>query len=307
MRLCRICLRRGMLARFHARSPCRDPVGVFRPRTPLRCRFGVSARPTRFADLRTRLATGLALGGLTLGCVWAGGLWTAGLFALAAAAMAWEIRRMAGARDRLVGALVLFAVAAAVLVTGLTLLRWGMALLAVAALFAWLVERRGAALAAGQMLPGLAMACIVALRADPAYGFEAVLWLFLVVIASDVGGYFGGRLIGGPKLWPRLSPKKTWAGSLAGMALAAILGALFSRWTTGTLVEAVAPVSALAALVAQGGDLAESALKRRLGVKDASQLLPGHGGVLDRLDGLMAAALLSAAITFSRGASVFIW
>jgi phosphatidate cytidylyltransferase len=268
----------------------------------------VTGRSARFADLRIRLLTGFALGALALACVAAGGLWTAGLLAIAAGAMAWELRRMTGAPPGAAGPAMILAAGAAVIVTEQTLLRFGfLVLLAGAGI---LLLRDGPVrywTAGGLLWIGLAMSSVEGLRADPVYGFEAVLWLFLVVIASDVGGYFGGRLIGGPKLWPRLSPKKTWAGALSGVGLAAATGALFARWTTGTFASEVATVSGLIAVVAQTGDLMESAVKRRFGAKDASALLPGHGGVLDRLDGLMAAALVAAAITFARGKSVFIW
>ncbi len=138
-------------------------------------------------------------------------------------------------------------------------------------------------------------------------GLLSILWAALVVIAADVGGYFAGRIIGGPKLWPRVSPKKTWAGLGGGVALAFVVGGLFSWATTGTYFYEVCTVSMLAAILSQGGDLAESAVKRRFGVKDAGSILPGHGGLLDRLDGHMAAILVAAVVTFSRGQPVFIW
>lgn len=264
--------------------------------------------PGRFEDLLTRSLTGLVLGALTLAAAAVGGVWNALFFGVAAAAMVWEMARITGAPTGIPVICLIAAAFASVLVTEATLLRFGMlVLLAGAGLALATGPRRDPWLLGGFAWIGLAMCCVEGLRDDPVYGFEAVLWLFLTVIASDVGGYFGGRLIGGPKLWPRLSPKKTWAGSLAGMALAALVGALFSRMTTGTFVEEVVPVSALVAFVAQLGDLGESALKRRFGAKDSSGLLPGHGGVLDRLDGLMAAAIVSAAITFARGKSIFIW
>ena len=122
-----------------------------------------------------------------------------------------------------------------------------------------------------------------------------------------MGGYFAGRLIGGPKLWPRVSPNKTWAGIGGGVVLAAGLGGLFSWATTGTYLAQVCAVSVAAAVVSQGGDLAESALKRHFGVKDSGRLLPGHGGALDRLDGLVAAVLVVALVTWWRGTTVFIW
>ncbi|MEM9140434.1 MAG: phosphatidate cytidylyltransferase [Pseudomonadota bacterium] len=147
----------------------------------------------------------------------------------------------------------------------------------------------------------------IALRGQEAFGLLSILWAVLVVIAADVGGYFAGRLIGGPKLWPKVSPKKTWAGLGGGIALAFVVGGLFSWATTGTYFYQVCIVSMIAALVAQGGDLAESALKRHFGVKDAGSLIPGHGGLLDRLDGHMAALLVAAAVTFWRGKPVFIW
>jgi phosphatidate cytidylyltransferase len=142
------------------------------------------------------------------------------------------------------------------------------------------------------------------LRAD---GFAAALWLFLVVAAADVGGYFAGRLIGGPKLWPRVSPKKTWAGSLGGIALAVAMGAMFSAVVSGTDPGEVCMLSAAVALVSQAGDLAESALKRHFGVKDSGRLLPGHGGALDRFDGLVAAALAAALVAWWRGGTVLVW
>jgi len=147
----------------------------------------------------------------------------------------------------------------------------------------------------------------VALRAVEPFGFLSIVWAALVVVSADVGGYFAGRSIGGPKLWPRVSPKKTWAGLGGGVVLAFFVGGLFSWATTGTYFYQVCVVSMVAAVVAQGGDLAESALKRHFGVKDASSLIPGHGGALDRLDGHMAAILVATLVTFWRGAPVFVW
>ena len=125
-----------------------------------------------------------------------------------------------------------------------------------------------------------------------AYGFEWILWLIGVVVVTDVAGYFAGRLVGGPKFWPRVSPKKTWAGTTAGWAGAAVVGALFEAWGGLTApVGGIVLLSVLLSLASQMGDIAESALKRRMGVKDSSQLIPGHGGLFDRFDALLGASL----------------
>ena len=127
-----------------------------------------------------------------------------------------------------------------------------------------------------------------------------VLLVLLATIASDTGAYLAGRRFGGPKLAPRLSPKKTWSGAAGGLVAATLVGAVVGivaphRHFLGTALEA-----ALLAIAAQAGDLAESAAKRRAGVKDSGQLIPGHGGVLDRVDGLMAAAPLAAVLVLLR-------
>lgn len=166
---------------------------------------------------------------------------------------------------------------------------------------------RVAVLLAGGIYISAAVIAFVALRAVEPFGFDTILWAALVVIAADVGGYFAGRVIGGPKLWPAVSPKKTWAGLGGGVMLAFVVGGLFSWATTGTYFYEVCTVSMLAAILAQGGDLVESAVKRRFGVKDSGTLIPGHGGVLDRLDGHLAALLVAAVVTFSRGQPVFVW
>jgi phosphatidate cytidylyltransferase len=120
-------------------------------------------------------------------------------------------------------------------------------------------------------------------------GFQWMLWLVLVVVATDVVGYFAGRLIGGPKFWPRVSPKKTWAGTAFGWVGAAIVGLFFMASTRAGLQ--LIGVSVAVSMASQMGDIAESAIKRRLGVKDSSNLIPGHGGLLDRFDGMLGASV----------------
>ncbi len=121
------------------------------------------------------------------------------------------------------------------------------------------------------------------------YGFGWEMWLVLGVVVTDVAGYFAGRMIGGPKFWPAVSPKKTWSGTVAGWIGAAIVGLLFSI-NTGVGIQLVV-ISVLIAMASQMGDVAESALKRKMGVKDSSNLIPGHGGLMDRFDGMLGAAL----------------
>lgn len=243
-----------------------------------------------------------------------GGWWTVALTALAAAAMGWEFRAIlahgAGgfsARDAFFPAAAAAAPPVAYAAGGGAVA----ALIGAGVALGLLLDRRPARdwrfSAAGLPIIASAVAAFVLLREQPQFGLITIIWLVLIVVASDVGGYFFGRLIGGPKLAPRISPKKTWSGLLGGVGLAFCVGAVFSWATTKTYAAEVCTVSMLAALVAQGGDLAESMLKRRFGVKDASKLLPGHGGALDRLDGLMAATLVAAAVTFVRGKEVFIW
>jgi phosphatidate cytidylyltransferase len=121
------------------------------------------------------------------------------------------------------------------------------------------------------------------------YGFVWLLWLMLVVIVTDVFGYFAGRTFGGPKFWPSISPKKTWSGTVAGWIGAAIVGFLFTLFTNAGLT--IILISVVLSFAGQMGDIAESALKRRMKVKDSSTLIPGHGGLFDRFDALLGAAL----------------
>jgi phosphatidate cytidylyltransferase len=125
-------------------------------------------------------------------------------------------------------------------------------------------------------------------------GTAAILWVIGVVVASDVAGYFAGRMLGGPKFWPSISPKKTWSGTLAGLLAAALVGLGF--WAAGEGDWTLALISPLVAFAGQMGDIAESWIKRRAGVKDASALIPGHGGVMDRFDALTGAVCMVMAV-----------
>lgn len=239
-------------------------------------------------DLAPRLASGAALALVCGAAVAAGGVWLNALAVLAVGLMSWELSRITAAghpRDAvLVG---LFAAAM------LTLVLWRhdpywMPFLAAPALLAWLRAPSGRLQAAGIalaiMVTGYGM---VAFRAG--YGLPWIVWLILIVAAVDILGYFGGRLIGGPKFWPAISPKKTWSGTISGWAGAGAVGA--GAWVLGDAPGWIIPFSALVGFAGQLGDIAESAVKRRAGVKDASNLIPGHGGLMDRFDGLSGAVV----------------
>lgn len=292
----------------------------------------------RFADLRTRVVSGLVLGIGGIGLLALGGAWTALFLAAIGGAMAWEWRAITchgGAGPGWDAAPLVLALTGAVLIAHL--LTPPLAFLWLGALAILGAFRDGLGLAASGMtakprpaerpapLPpvgrgwgwgwgvlgaaylGTALIAFGWLRDHDPFGFWATVWVLSVVVAADIGGYFAGRLIGGPKLWPAVSPKKTWAGLAGGVGLAFLAGGLFSWATVGTYYQQVCAVSAIAAILAQAGDLGESALKRRFGVKDSGRLIPGHGGVLDRMDGMLAASLVAAGVTWARGQTVFIW
>jgi phosphatidate cytidylyltransferase len=172
-------------------------------------------------------------------------------------------------------------------------------------------DRRGWA-AAGLLYAAAALVASVLVRQDSANGFLALMFALLIVWVTDIGGYFAGRGIGGPKLWPRVSPKKTWAGAIGGFGGSLIVAAGFAAFDLGK----AGPLLLLAAVLSvasQLGDLFESAVKRRFGVKDSSQLIPGHGGLMDRLDGFVAAIVLASIIGFLRrgvdgvGSGLMVW
>lgn len=247
----------------------------------------------RWHDLRTRLVSAAVMIAVGVVEIWVGGPAFAALVVLLSAGMVWELARIsAPARRR--GAWAMAGLgAASLLLPFLSPAAFAeTALLAPALAFA-LTPRRDrrltAAWAAGVMVAGYGL---VTLR--EAAGTDAVVWLILVVVASDVMGYFVGRLVGGPKFWPALSPKKTWSGTVAGWLGAAAVGLGFVL--AGHAQPLLVLVSPLVALAGQMGDIGESWLKRRAGVKDSSDLIPGHGGLLDRFDALTGASVAVMAL-----------
>ncbi len=242
--------------------------------------------------LRERIQSAFVMAPVALAAAWFGGLAFALLVAVAGFAMLWEWQRLTtphrgfdGLGRALAGAMVATAM--------LTVSNPAMAglVVLVAAVYA-LVAGRSPWLAAGAVYIGVPLLSLVWLR--EAGGTETLLWLFAVVWGTDIGAYAAGRLIGGPKIAPLISPSKTWAGLLGGMAAAAGLSAYGAGLVANAHVVELAAAGAGLAVVAQGGDFFESWLKRRAGVKDSSGLIPGHGGVLDRVDGLIAVAPLVA-------------
>lgn len=243
----------------------------------------------KWADLIPRAGSAVVMLVVGLACVWLGGLWYSALIALAVGCMIYELRLLGKARDHRVG-IMLGALAA-----GLTWFLPVLHNLAILPVIAGMMAattggvRKPMPIAIAAAMIMIAGYVLVNLRTDA--GIVWVFWLLFVVIASDVAGYFVGKAIGGPKFWPRLSPKKTWSGTAGGWIAAGGVGALFAA-TTGA-GPILIPVSAMMAFAAQMGDIGESWLKRRAGVKDSSNLIPGHGGFMDRFDGLVGACMIA--------------
>lgn len=175
--------------------------------------------------------------------------------------------------------------------------RFGLSLvvgLALPAIYGLVTLRAGRLIWAGYSLMVL-IGALFLVFAYSEFGVVGVVTLVIIVAISDILGYFAGRLLGGPKFWPRVSPKKTWSGTIAGWIGAGIFGALYLGFTGSALGGALAAIGL--AFAGQMGDIAESAMKRRVGVKDSSNLIPGHGGFLDRLDALVAASALAGLLT----------
>jgi phosphatidate cytidylyltransferase len=162
-----------------------------------------------------------------------------------------------------------------------------------------------AAQRSGWMAAGIVYAAVVAiapilLRSDSQFGLLAVIFLFAVVWTTDIAAYFVGRFVGGPKLWPAISPKKTWSGAIGGTLGAIVAGVAVANFG-GVSSWSAAVLAAVLSIASQAGDLFESHLKRRFGVKDSSHIIPGHGGAMDRLDGFIAAAGVAALVGLVRG------
>ncbi|MFT3974519.1 MAG: phosphatidate cytidylyltransferase [Amaricoccus sp.] len=250
----------------------------------------VPPRPVRFADLGLRVASGLVLAVLALLNLWAGGAWAAAFICLALVLMIWEFHRMATGSQALADPSLLVPCVAGV-VAVIATVRWGtptgLGTLAVgAALVALVGAARRGWLVAGFLYMTLGMGALLVFRNREPEGVMLILWLVLVVVAADVGAYFVGRRVGGKKLWPAVSPGKTWSGAVGGLIFAGATGLAFGL-AVGWSPVRVGLLSLGIAVCSQLGDLLESAVKRRFGVKDSSRLIPGHGGVMDRLDGIV--------------------
>ena len=241
---------------------------------------------------------------VALGCNWAGAWPFAALVLGIALAMSWEWSRIV--RGVSIDSLLLahgVAVAGAVVLAVLGFGAWAVALvLAGAAVVLVASPARNAVMSAfGVGYIGLPAIAMIWMRGDDGYGAAAIMFIYAIVWTTDTFAYVCGRLLGGPKLWPALSPRKTWAGTVGGVVFAALAAAAFGVLIPGSAPLALAGAGIGLSLVAQIGDLAESALKRAFDVKNASDLIPGHGGFMDRMDGIVAAAAAAALLAVVRG------
>jgi phosphatidate cytidylyltransferase len=253
------------------------------------------------SNLWMRVLAAAVMAPLAILLAWAGGWFWAALATLAAIGMYVEWLSIVGTQQsRLaasgVAALLIAGICLALEHHGGALIVYGIGLVAVVLLTRG--DRRWPV--SGLLYAAVAQIAAVLVRQDPVWGWSALLFVMLVVWATDIGGYFAGRTIGGPKLWVRVSPKKTWAGAIGGLTGSLIVAAGFAASGIGRMVSMLLLAAALS-VVSQLGDLFESAVKRRFGVKDSSHLIPGHGGVLDRIDGFVAAIVLAAIIGVMRG------
>lgn len=264
----------------------------------------------RHGDLVSRAASALVLAPLVLAAVWIGGIAFAVMVAVVAGIVMLEwwtvtVPRRAGRKSELEIAPAVAAVSAGAaplaMAASQPLAAAGLLLVGVVLVAVLHRGHAGGVLwpALGVLYAGIPAVALVGLRDLPG-GLWFVVLLFLVVWVTDSVAYFGGRAIGGRKLWPRVSPGKTWSGAVCGLAGGVVAGVVIAL-ALGASPVAAAVVAVVLSIVSQIGDLAESAVKRRFGVKDTGKLIPGHGGVMDRVDGLLAAAVVAAALALAMG------
>ena len=249
-------------------------------------------------SFKRRLASTLVMLPLALAALVAGKPYFDMMLLLAGLAMAWEWDHLCANRFRKRSALILIA-AVALGIISMALGYWAGAfgILAVATIvMMWVAPEYKWYAMIGPAYIGLPCLSLQYLRGDDDFGLMLTVWVMGLVWATDIGGYVFGKNIGGPKLAPRLSPNKTWAGLIGGVVSAAIIGGGIAYFTEFSTVIGAFIISALLAVIAQIGDLFESGVKRRFGVKDSSRLIPGHGGVLDRVDGMLFVAPVVAVL-----------
>ncbi len=225
-----------------------------------------------------------------------GGLVFTATWTLAAVSTQWEWQRLIAAPAEIARVLTgSFAIVAIAWLARVDLVDATFVLLLFASVQAILAQRRRVWAAGGVVYAGGLIIAVLTLRFSFPFGGRSMIWLFATVWSTDIFAYFAGRYIGGPKLWPRVSPSKTWSGTMAGVAAGAVIGtSVVLRDLPGP--TAIAPVFALTlttAMISQAGDIFESAVKRTFGAKDSGRLIPGHGGMMDRLDGFIAAAVFA--------------
>jgi len=263
--------------------------------------------PSSPSSLTLRMISAAVMMPVIFGAVWLGGWFFIVLTALIAGLMYWEWQGLCGERGNKANLFALFCATGPVVlaITGgpQTLIGWG---LMTVVIFILQKYKPREFLAIGFAYIYLACISLVWLRGLDQAGMETMIWLGIVVVMTDTCAYFTGRSLGGPKLAPAISPKKTWSGLIGGIVGAAVAGAILAGYI-GANIVGVAVVSGVFAIIAQIGDLAISKAKRMYDVKDSSNIIPGHGGVLDRFDGILAAALAMALLTLLGGGSPLSW
>lgn len=265
---------------------------------------GKAGVPLTANNLLLRVVSAAVLAPLALVAAYIGGLPFALFWGIAALVVLWEwMTLVVGPNYRLLVLSCAAAIAVADFLAWLgrpvtALFMVGLGALA-GAIFAP-SERRLWVIAGAGYAGGMVLAPVF-LRADAGFGFAVILLVFAIVWTTDVLGYFAGRAFGGPKLWPAVSPKKTWSGAIAGTVGAVVVALLVAAQFGSFDRIAIIAVALLLSIMAQAGDLFESWVKRRFDAKDSSHIIPGHGGVMDRLDGFWAAAVVGCVVGLLRG------
>lgn len=262
---------------------------------------------SRSREVLIRTLSALTLAGVLIACLYGGWPFFHLLVFVAAGIMAWEWSHLCGRGSVAPGGHALLAACLAIVVLASFAMNGEASLVFLAALPVVALmskhDRTGDALwlGAGVIYVGGSSWSAVALFDLYEHGVWIVVWVFLVVALTDIGAFLSGRAIGGPKLAPRISPKKTWAGLVGGLACAGLAGLVFALLTNGDAAAFHVAAALFVSFVAQAGDLFESLLKRRFNAKDSGVLIPGHGGLLDRVDGIAAAMIVVALIAWIRG------